>query len=98
MKNIIATFTVMILSTAIVLCLCNSVPAKKQWDVISTAELKQILEQKQDYYLINVLPKIIHDAMHIPGSINIPLGKIEASPQLPTDKKKHMIFYCMGTL
>jgi rhodanese-related sulfurtransferase len=68
------------------------------WRTINIEELKNIIDLKHDFYLINVLPKIIFDAKHIPGSINIPVGKIATSTLMPKDKNKPLIFYCMGVL
>lgn len=65
---------------------------------ISTTELKKFLDERTDVLLINVLPPIIYDSMHLPGSINYPIGKIERQQQLPFPQDKPIIFYCMGTL
>lgn len=66
--------------------------------IISTQLLKQCLDQQQDVLLVNVLPKIVHDDKHIPGSVNIPLGQITHPGRLPRTKDKPLIFYCMGWL
>jgi rhodanese-related sulfurtransferase len=68
------------------------------WDRISTEELEALLKSDTDFSLVNVLPKIIHDQMHIPGSINISIGRIATSPRMPADKARKIVFYCMGTL
>ncbi len=70
----------------------------KHWKVISTEELQALRESKAEFLLVNVLPKIIHDQMHIPGSANIPLGAVHGSPDLPQDKNMPVVFYCMGKL
>lgn len=70
----------------------------KHWTVVSTETLSALREQNRELVLVNVLPKIIHDQMHISGSINIPLGAIETSPALPRDKQTQVVFYCMGRL
>jgi rhodanese-related sulfurtransferase len=66
--------------------------------IISTQQLKLCLDQQQDVFLVNVLPKIIHDNKHIPGSINIPLGQLTQPGRLPSAKDKPIVFYCMGLL
>ncbi len=76
----------------------NCVEAQTEYEIISTEELAKKLENGEDLSLINVLPKIVHDARHIEGSINIPIGKIELSEKFPNNKHKLLIFYCMGTL
>jgi rhodanese-related sulfurtransferase len=70
----------------------------KHWRVISTEELQALRESETEFLLVNVLPKIIHDQMHIPGSINIPLGKVSSSQDLPEEKNALIVFYCMGRL
>lgn len=65
---------------------------------ISTAELHEMMLSKQDFALVNVLPKIIYDSMHLPGSINYPMGKLGKSTSLPFSKDIPLVFYCMGYL
>ena len=69
-----------------------------QWQNISTEELAAKLDRAEELLLVNVLPKIIHDARHIPGSISIPLGLLAASTALPDNRDTPLIFYCMGTM
>lgn len=65
---------------------------------ISTAELHEMMRSKQEVALINVLPKIIYDSMHLPGSTNYPIGKLDKSTGLPFSKDTPLVFYCMGYL
>ena len=69
---------------------------QKHWTVITTEALRTLREGKTEFVLVNVLPKIIHDQMHIPSSVNIPLGVVATSSNLPKDKNMLIIFYCMG--
>jgi rhodanese-related sulfurtransferase len=69
---------------------------KRHWTVITTETLRVLREGKSEFVLVNVLPKIIHDQMHIPGSVNIPLGVVSTSRDLPKDKNTLVVFYCMG--
>ena len=68
----------------------------RHWKVVSTEDLQALRDSKTKFMLVNVLPKIIHDNMHIPGSVNIPLGAVAESPDLPEDKHVLVVFYCMG--
>lgn len=70
----------------------------KHWEVVSTADLRSLREREPDLVLVNVLPRIIHDQAHIPGSVNIPLGAVATSQALPDDKETRLVFYCMGRL
>ena len=65
---------------------------------IDTPELQSMMEQSSEINLINVLPKIIYDAKHIPGSMNIPLGRIRDANTLPEKLNTPLVFYCMGLL
>ena len=77
---------------------CLTIPAQGsvQPAEISTQELKQKLDGGEDLVLVNVMPRVIHDSRHIKGSINIALGKIKTSTELPKEKDKLIVFYCMG--
>ena len=94
------TIKVWILLAIIFLCFgtANPIMAHDSLHTISTEKLAEKIQKKDDFCLINVLPKIIHEEKHIRGSINIPLGEIKITSELPADKKKPLIFYCMGIL
>ena len=70
--------------------------ADKNLRDISTQELKSMLDKGENLCLVNVLPRIIHDNKFIEGSLNIPIGKIKTSPEMPSDKGKPIVFYCLG--
>ena len=70
--------------------------AGKNWTNISTPELKKMMDSGEKIYLICVLPRIIYDEKHIDGSISIPIGKIQTSPDMPENKDRPIIFYCLG--
>ena len=63
---------------------------------ISTTELKAMLDQGEKLTLVNVLPRIVHDGRFIKGSVNIPVGRIRTSSEMPKDKTKPIVFYCLG--
>ena len=42
---------------------------------ITKEELKQMIDNKDEFVLVNVLGKEYFDEQHIKGSINIPIGK-----------------------
>jgi hypothetical protein len=65
---------------------------------ISTIELQELMASGQDFALVNVLPKIIYDSMHLPGSVNYPIGKLGKLSVLPFPKNIPLVFYCMGYL
>jgi Rhodanese-like domain len=65
---------------------------------ITTQELKELIDKQPDVTLVDVLPKIIFDAKHIPGSSNIPIGVLKKSDKLHFEKTAPVVFYCMGVL
>ena len=76
--------------------LFSAVWAEKKWETITAMELKVRVDSGEDICLVNVLPKVIFNNGHIPGSINIPIGKLSRSSDLPKDKNTPLVFYCMG--
>ena len=63
------------------------------WKEIKADELKQMMDT-DDVLVVFPLSKIEYNDMHIPGSVNIPVGKLQA--ELPADKEKKLVFYCLG--
>ena len=63
---------------------------------ISVSQLKAKLDAKAPFTLVNSLSPIEFAAGHIPGSINIPFELMKSSKQLPQDKDRLLVFYCMG--
>ena len=60
---------------------------------ISTLDLKNKLDAKEKFLLVNALSDIEFDLSHIPGSINIPAGEIQTTDKLPQDKETLIVFY-----
>lgn len=74
--------------------------ALERFDVITTLELKKMLEQraagKTDFTLVNSLDEIVYRDSSIPGSINIPWVKVHTSlteEKLGPDKDKLVVTY-----
>ncbi len=75
--------------------------ALERFTIISTEEMKQLVRDREmgitDFILVNTLDEMIYRDSCIPGSINIPLGKLdEMADKLGTDYHKRVITYCMG--
>lgn len=75
---------------------CRPIHAQPQ--DISTEELQAMIVSGRDFSLVNVLPKIIYDSTHLPGSVNYPIGKLEKLAELPFPRDIPLVFYCMGYL
>ena len=63
------------------------------WKEIKADELKALMES-EDILVVFPLSKIEFNDMHIPGSVQIPVGKL--ADKLPADKEKKIVFYCLG--
>ncbi len=60
---------------------------------ISTSDLKNKLDAKESFFLLNSESDIEFNVEHIPGAVNIPVGKIQATDKLPQDKEKLIVIY-----
>ncbi len=82
----------------ILLFLPSSGAALERFDIITTAEMQQMLNDREsgkiDFLLVNGLDKMIYNHATIPGSINIPLSSYkQCSARLGTQKDKLIIPY-----
>ena len=62
---------------------------------ISRDELKQKIDQKDDFLLVETLPATSYHHNHLPGAINLPPDSVStlASSVLP-DKAAEIVVYC----
>ena len=71
--------------------------AEQEFTVLSTDQLKAMIDAKKDYMLIDARTATEYQEAHIVGAISIPDNKFEESlALLPNDKTKLLIFYCNG--
>jgi len=65
---------------------------------MSAEELKNKIDAKEDFILVNVLSNESFEAKRVPTSINIPVDEIgqRAQSKLP-DKNKEIVVYCAST-
>lgn len=62
---------------------------------ISRAELKEKLDRRDDFHLVETLPEATYDHAHLPGAINLPPDRVrELAPQLLPDKDAEIVVYC----
>ena len=62
---------------------------------ISRDELKQKLDRKDNFLLIETLPQIVYQHAHLPGAINLPPDQLkELAPTLLSEKKSEIVVYC----
>ena len=60
---------------------------------ISTSDLKNKLDAKESFFLLNSESDIEFNVEHIPGAVNIPVGEIQATDKLPQDKETLIAIY-----
>ena len=64
-------------------------------NTISRDELRQKIDRKDDFLLVETLPKIAYEHAHLPGAINMPSDKVKAlAPTLLPDKNADIVVYC----
>ena len=67
------------------------------YPVVSAEELRERLLSSDPVMLIDVRPNDEYRSGHVPGAVNIPLERFEASTgRLPKDKNVPLILYCRG--
>jgi rhodanese-related sulfurtransferase len=60
---------------------------------VRAEELKKWMDAGE-VVVINPLSRIEFNDLHIEGSVSIPLSKLKG--ELPPDKDKRLVFYCLG--
>lgn len=62
---------------------------------ISRDELKQKIDRKDDFILVETLPRTAYEHAHLPGAINLPSDQVSVlAPQLLPDKNADIVVYC----
>lgn len=62
---------------------------------ISRNELKQKLDQKDHFLLVETLAPNYYNHAHLPGAINLPPDQVrELAPRLLPDKAADIVVYC----
>ncbi len=65
---------------------------------ISTKDLKNRLDRKENIKVVETLAPERYREAHIPGALNIPPEKIrELAPQLLPEKNAEIVTYCANT-
>ncbi len=62
---------------------------------ISRDELKQKIDRKDNFILVETLPETAYHHAHLPGAINLPPDKVTAeAPNLLPSKDAEIVVYC----
>ena len=64
-------------------------------NTISRDELKQKIDRKDNFSLVETLPPVTYYHAHLPGAINLPPDQVSAlAPTLLPDKNAEIVVYC----
>ena len=67
-------------------------------NTISRDELRQKIERKDKFILVETLPEAAYDHNHLPGALNLPPDKVTAqASQLLPDKGAEIVVYCASS-
>jgi rhodanese-related sulfurtransferase len=62
---------------------------------ISRDELRQKIDRKDVFLLVETLPATAYHHGHLPGAINLPPDKVTTlAPQILPDKSEEIVVYC----
>ena len=62
---------------------------------ISRDQLKQKIDRKDDFLLVETLPRVAYQHAHLPGAINLPPDQInELAPTLLPERNAEIVVYC----
>jgi rhodanese-related sulfurtransferase len=62
---------------------------------ISRDELKQKIDRKDDFLLVETLPAATYHHAHLPGAINLPPDQVtQLAPTLLPNKPADIVVYC----
>ncbi len=87
----------MFVSLLALLLVTGAAHADNTYAVLTTAELKQLLDQGGKIMVVDARNPEEYQEVHIRDAINIPEKKFaENTGLLPTDKTQQIVFYCNG--
>ena len=64
-------------------------------NTISRDELKQKIDRKDDFFLVETLPATAYHHAHLPGAINLPPDQVTSdAAKLISNKSADIVVYC----
>ena len=58
-------------------------------------ELRQKIDRRDQFFLVETLPEAAYHHVHLPGAINLPPDKVtELAPTLLPDRNAEIVVYC----
>jgi rhodanese-related sulfurtransferase len=62
---------------------------------ISRDELREKIERGDNFLLLETLPAVAYQHVHLPGAINLPPDQVkQLAPKLLPDKNADIVVYC----
>jgi rhodanese-related sulfurtransferase len=62
---------------------------------VSRDELKQKIDRRDPFKLVETLPENMYRERHLPGAVNLPPNQVkELAPKLLPDKGADIVVYC----
>jgi rhodanese-related sulfurtransferase len=62
---------------------------------ISRDELKQKIDRKDGFFLVETLSRVAYQHAHLPGAVNLPPDQIhELAPTLLPERNAEIVVYC----
>ena len=63
--------------------------------IMTRDELKAKIDRGDDFKLVEALEKEAYKEWHLPGAINVPVGRVrELAPKMLPDKNADIVVYC----
>jgi rhodanese-related sulfurtransferase len=67
-------------------------------NTISRDELKQKIDRKDDFLLVETLPAVAYHHNHLPGAINLPPDNVKTlASQILPDQNAEIVVYCANS-
>jgi rhodanese-related sulfurtransferase len=96
-KNALSKLVLSVGLLIVFLAVIFSASAETEHKVITTDQLKEMLDKKKKFMLIDARTKEEYQEAHIVGAISIPEKNFEDSVALlPADKNYQLVLYCNG--
>ena len=64
---------------------------------IARGELKQKIDRKEHFYLVEAQSPMMYEDAHLPGAVNLPPNRVaELAPAVLPEKDAEVVVYCGG--
>jgi rhodanese-related sulfurtransferase len=63
---------------------------------ISREQLKDKLDRRDDFVLVEALSRRHYEISHLPGAINLPYEFVDEAEKVLPDKRAEIVVYCMN--